>query len=137
MSAPFLDASVIVRFVTGDDPDKFRASTALLQSVEDGDLTLALPDIVLGEVVYVLGSPRLYGLDRTDVSTALSTIVRLPGIQMQNKRIMLEALDLYRQTRADFADCYVVAGIRNTAASQVYSYDRDFDRFSDIERVEP
>lgn len=137
MSAPFLDASVIIRLATRDDPDKHCASRAFLQSVEDGDLTVTLTDIAVGEIVYVLGSLRLYSMDRADVSDSLSTIIRLPGIQMHNKRTVLEALDLYRQTRADFADCYIMAAMRNSGATEVYSYDHDFDRFSDIDRIEP
>ena len=137
MSAPFLDASVVVRLIAGDDPEKLQASRSLLQEVERGERALALTDITVSEIVYVLGSARLYALPREDVALALNTIIRLPGIQMHSKRTMIEALDLYGVSNIDFADCYVVATIRHSDSSSVYSYDRDFDRFDDLERLEP
>lgn len=137
MSIPHVDTDVIIRLVTGDDPAKRQAATRLFQRVENGELELAIPDIAIADAVYVLASRRLYGLPREDVAMALTTILRLSGIHVRNKRTMLEALDLYRSTNLDFGDCYIVASMRQSDTRIVYAYDRDFDRFPDVQRREP
>lgn len=137
MSIPHVDTDVIIRLVTGDDPAKRQAATRLFQHVENGELELAIPDIAIADAVYVLASRRLYGLPREDVAMALTTILRLSGIHVRNKRTMLEALDLYRSTNLDFGDCYIVASMRQSDTRIVYAYDRDFDRFPDVQRREP
>lgn len=62
MSAPFVDADVVVRLVTGDDPGKQAAARRLFDRVEAGDLVVATPVTTIADAVYVLASPRLYAL---------------------------------------------------------------------------
>lgn len=89
MTVPYVD-TVIIRLLTGDDPVKQAA--ALFQRVEDGSLTLAAPDMVIGDAVSVLASPRLYNLARAQVAALLTALVRLSHFRLQNKRAVLAAL---------------------------------------------
>lgn len=137
MTVPYLDASVLVRLLSGDEPDLAESSRNLLRQVERGEIRLCLSAVALAEVIYVLTSRTLYGLARRSVAGSLLTIVSLPGIEMQSKRAVIDALHIYASTSIDFSDCYTVARMRGENSAIVYSYDRDFDRFQDIERVEP
>ena len=49
MTQPFIDTDVIIRFLTGDDPDKQAAATALFEQVEQGLLTVQAPDTVIAD----------------------------------------------------------------------------------------
>ncbi|MDP8922187.1 MAG: PIN domain-containing protein [Chloroflexota bacterium] len=137
MSEPHIDTDVIVRLVTGDDPDKQAAAAQLFQDVEDGTLTVRAPVTVIADAVFVLCSTRLYNVPRQKAAAALARLVRIPGFRIDRRRTVLAALNLFGVTRLDFGDCMLVASMRQAGATIVYSYDTDFDRFPEIERREP
>lgn len=137
MSGACLDTDVLIRLLTGDDPQKQAAAAVLLNQVEAGALTLDAPDTVIADAVYVLSSPRLYALPRTEVRELLVPLVRLPGFRVRQRRLVLRALDLYAAVTIDFGDAMVAATMEQSHASVLYSYDRDFDRLAGITRVEP
>ena len=137
MTQPFIDTDVIIRFLSGDDPDKQAAATRLFEQIEQGLLTVQAPDPVIADAVYVLASPRLYHLPRRDVQEMLTTLVRLPQFQVQNRWSVLRALDLYAVTRLDFGDALIIASMEQQGSHLLYSYDTDFDHFQGITRREP
>jgi predicted nucleic acid-binding protein len=137
MTTPFINTDVIIRFLTGDDPGKQAAATALFEQVEQGLLTVAAPDTVIADAVYVLSSPRLYHLARSAVQELLGALVQLAYFQVQNKLAVLHALELYGSTRLDFGDTLIIASMEQQHSRILYSYDTDFDRFEGISRQEP
>ncbi|HEY65782.1 MAG TPA: type II toxin-antitoxin system VapC family toxin [Caldilineae bacterium] len=137
MTVPFVDTDVIIRLLTRDDPEKQAAAAALFERVERGELILAAPDTVIADAVYVLSSPRLYNLPRDEVRAMLTTLIRLPGFQVRNRRAVLRALDLYATAHIDFGDALIVASMEQAGSRVIYSYDAHFDRIPEIQRVEP
>jgi predicted nucleic acid-binding protein len=137
MTTPFIDTDVIIRFLTGDDPEKQAAATALFEQVEQGLLTVTAPDTVIADAVYVLSSPRLYHLARSAVKELLGALVQLAYFQVQNKLAVLRALELYGSTRLDFGDTLIIASMEQQRSQILYSYDAGFDRFEEISRQEP
>jgi predicted nucleic acid-binding protein len=61
----------------------------------------------------------------------------LRGFRLQDRRVVLKALDLYAATALDFGDAYIVASMQRLGSRKVYSFDRDFDRIKEIQRLEP
>lgn len=137
MTQPFIDTDVIIRFLTGDDPEKQAAASSLFDRVEQGILSIAAPDTVIADAVYVLSSPRLYHIERNEVRELLSALVRLPHFQVQNRPAVLRALELFGSTRLDFGDTLIIASMEQQKSQILYSYDADFDRFLGITRQEP
>ena len=137
MTQPFIDTDVIIRFLTGDDPEKQAAATALFEQVEQGLLTIQAPDTVIADAVYVLSSPRLYHIVRSDIQEMLAVLVRLPQFHVQNRLSVLQALDIYASTKLDFGDALIIASMQQQGSQVLYSYDTDFDRITGITRREP
>lgn len=138
MTLPYIDTDVIIRLLTGDDPAKQAAASALFEHVEEGSLTIAAPDTVIADAVYVLTSPRLYNLSRAHVVALLMALIRLTHFRVQNRRNVLEALRLYGTTAGlDFGDALLVATMQQDGSETLYSYDRHFDRIATIQRREP
>ncbi|MBI2321629.1 MAG: PIN domain-containing protein [Chloroflexi bacterium] len=137
MSDPFVDTDVLIRLLTGDDPQKQAAAVALFEQVEAGMLRVAAPDTVIADAVYVLASPRLYHLPRAEIRDLLTPLVRLPGLRVRNRRALLRALDLYARTRLDFGDAFIVATMWALRSSVIYSYDAHFDRLPNVTRRVP
>ena len=92
----------------------------------------------MAEVVYVLSSRVLYGFSRQEVHTKLGYLLSLPGIVVENKSRCVRALDLYvEQNRLSYVDALVAAAAMEQAPSEVYSFDRGFDRIEGLTRLEP
>jgi predicted nucleic acid-binding protein len=133
----YVDTDVIIRLVTGDDLTKQASARALFREAEEGRLTLAAPDTVIADAVFVLSSPRTYALPRPQVGAILSTIVQIPHVHVSNKRVVLRALTLFGSTNVDFGDAMLVASMETDRVTDLYSFDRDFDRFPQVNRIEP
>src|SRR6266487_6683335 len=132
MTHPFIATDVIIRFLTGNNPDKQAAVTALFEQVEQGLLTVQALDIVIADAVYVLSSPRLYHLARHAIQESLVALVRLTQFHMQNRWSVLQALDLYASTKLDFGDALIIASMQQQGSQVLCSYDADFDLFEGI-----
>jgi predicted nucleic acid-binding protein len=134
---PLIDTDVIIRLLTGDDLEKQAHARDLFKRIEAGELTVFAPITTIADCVYVLSSPSLYKLPRAKVVGLLLPILRLRGFRLQDRRAVLKALDLYAATALDFGDAYLVASLQRLGSRTVYSFDRDFDRIKEIQRLEP
>jgi predicted nucleic acid-binding protein len=132
-----IDADVLVRLLTKDDPTKQEHSAQLFEAVERGEIALTTPLTTIADVVFVLSSPRLYHLPRTEVAVLLVPLLKWPRLKIKNRRLVLSALELFGQTTLDFGDAMIVTAMHRSQTSQVYSYDQDFDGIEGITRLEP
>ena len=137
MSEPFVDTDVIIRLLTRDDLKKQEEGAVLFEAVKAGRLKVAAPDTAIADAVYVLSSPRLYNLRRTEVAEILSPLVRLPGFKIENRGALLRALELYASTNIDFGDALTVASMEHAGSQILYSYDTHLDRIPSITRRPP
>ncbi len=133
----FVDANIFLRYLTRDDPEKAQACLLLFQQAERGEVTLFTTETIIAEIVYVLSSPRLYNLSRQDVRNRLTPLLTLPGLRMPKRSVTLRALELYESHNVDFEDALAVAHMEQLGIEAIISYDRDFDRFPQVTRVEP
>lgn len=126
-----IDTSVIVRFLTRDDPRKAeRARKLLLESDEE----LLITDGVFIELVFVL--EKVYGLSGIEIFTQLGKLLSSPRVAFSDRELLLQALVLYREHDVSFIDAYQVALGRALGAEAIYTYDEDFEsklRFPSLE----
>ena len=137
MSVPHIDADVIVRTITGDDPLKRAAGERLLGPVQSGEVTFALASSTVSEVMFVLTSRGTYAMDRETAKQAVLRIVHLAGMRVENRATVLRALDLYNTLATSFGDAMLIATMEREGSTEVYSYDRGLSRVPGITRVEP
>ena len=135
----FLDTNVFLRYLTGDDEVKAQACYELFQRVSQGEEELFTCEAIVSEVVYVLSSPRApYRLSHEEIRARFVPILTLRGLRLPQKRVYLEALDLYASSPfLDFEDALAVAHMQRRGITEIVSYDRDFDRLSGVQRTEP
>lgn len=137
MPDAFVDADVIIRLLTGDDPEKQARATALFERVEKGELQLATPVTTIADVVYVLSSPKLYRVPRPEVAAMLIALLRLRNFRVPSRGTVIRALELYAATNLDFGDALMATLMLRAGISDLYSYDRHFDQLKGITRKEP
>lgn len=133
----FLDANVILRYLTRDHPDHSERAYALLQRVETGEITATITEAVLAEVVHVLSSKALYNVPRTEIRDRLVATFTLKGMRLRAKGTYIRALDMYATTNLDFVDALLVAQVERTKDATLVSFDRDYDKIATVQREEP
>ena len=129
-----LDTNVLIRFLTYDKRQKFRGVYTLFESLEEGELRVELKLIVLFQVVFVLKS--FYSVPREDIAAGMLGILEYKGIIVKEKRIVRRMMELWRDSKLDIVDCYLIACLEGDKQNILYSYDCDFDKFK-INREEP
>lgn len=134
----WLDINIIIRYLTEKGTPKSEAALRLFQKIEKGEEQVATCEAVITEVVYVLSSTAHYGLSHQDVQSRLTPIINWQGLKLSNKPLYRRALELYaKYPRLDFEDVLNIAYMERRGVSEIYSYDTDFDRVSEVNRIEP
>ena len=132
----FLDTNILVRYLTGDDPQKAQASFELLVRVERGEEPVVTTDLVIAETVFVLQS-KSYSLSRDRIRELVEPVIEMRGLRLPQKSLYYRVFDLYCQKRISFTDAYNAAYMASQGLTEIYSYDKDFDRIESVVRVEP
>jgi len=133
----FVDTNIFIRYLTQDDPDKAQACYELFLRAEQNEVALTTSESVVAELVYVLSSKRLYALPREEIRALLYPLLSIRGLKLARRETYLRALDIYAAYPVDFEDALAVAQMEQQGLTEIYSYDHDFDRLPDIQRLEP
>ena len=133
----FIDTNIFIRHFTRDDPEKAQACLELFQKAEQRQIILTTSESVIAEVVYILSSKQLYHLSREKIRSLLYPLLSLPGLKLPRRKVYLRALDLYATYSIDFEDALIVAQMERQGITDLYSYDRDFERVPGVTRLEP
>ncbi len=133
----FLDTNIILRHLLNDDPVKSPACLALIQQVEQGEVSAWTSHLVIAEVVFVLSSRKTYNLSREGIRDRVLPLINLPGLKIDKKRLFNRIFDLYTSLPIDYIDCYHAALIEQRQKPELMSYDLHFDQIPSLRRVEP
>jgi len=131
----FLDANVVVRYLTDDRPAQAARCERVFDKVARGQETVVTHVLVIAEVIWVLTGA--YRLAKERVVDALIRLLSMDGVMLDDKEHALSALGVFRTTPIDFVDAYNAMWMQAAGVQQIYSYDKDFDVIPGIQRVEP
>lgn len=125
---PALDTNILVRFIVQDDAAQFAAAKQLIsRCVADGS-TLFVPVTVALELEWVLRSS--FGLDKRDVLQTFSGLLSSRELSFESERAVEVALQLFRQSSADFADCLHVALAAQGGEQPLWTLDKGAAKIS-------
>ena len=105
MSRLWLDANVILRFLTKDPPQMAERSARLMAKAESSEVSLYVSLLVLAEVIWVLKS--FYRYPMTAIAHVIIALVSAPGIEIDHRELIIRAVELARDRNVDFADAYL------------------------------
>lgn len=134
MSQPWLDANVVLRFLTGDPEEMAREASELFERAERGEVSLFLPVMVVAEVVWVLRS--FYGYGLAAIEETLGAFLTATGIKAENLDVVLESLHLASTRNVDFVDAYLAVRARREGAIVCTFDETDFNRL-DVSWIRP
>jgi predicted nucleic acid-binding protein len=120
MPSAVLDISVLVRYLTKDDPAKADAARSLIASQPDG--ALLLPDVAITELGWVL--LRVYRWPIPEVARALRAVVTHKSIEVAAPRLWLDIADDLEQGH-DLVDAYLQRIALHAGISRLVTFDAD------------
>jgi predicted nucleic-acid-binding protein len=116
-----IDASVVVRYLTGDDKVQSAEAADLFRAAQSGKVKLVIPTSTIQETVYVL--ERLYHFDAAAIAPKLISLLTLPNVDTPDARWIVEALQFYRTKNSDFGDALLCACAR-AEGCEVATFDK-------------
>jgi len=119
---PALDTNVLVRHVVRDDAAQSASASRLIRECVAAGRTLYVPTTVVLELEWVLRSR--YGLPKDAVIRVLAALFSAAELHIGSEQPMEVALQLYREGRADFADCVHVALADHAGERPLWTFDR-------------
>lgn len=125
---------MLVRWLVGDDDRQTARAQRLFESARANQATLFVPGTVMLELEWVLRSR--YQFDKPTVLGTFGALLETQELEFQDEAALEQALHLYRQGTAEFADC-VHAGICAAAArTPLLTIDRSAARLPNVEMLE-
>ena len=131
----FVDTNIFLRFLTNDDPGKASACEELFKKARRRKESLFTTELVIAETVWVLES--YYELGKDEVRYTIEKILNTRNLHCPNKEVILHALAAYAEKNLDYIDAYNAFFIKMAGITELYSYDRHYDRFTGLTRIEP
>lgn len=101
----------------------------------EGGAGLWTSQLVITEIEWVLRSG--YELEKKEIVSYLRRIFTLSNLKIERKKILLRTLELYENSKVDWVDCINALLMKKKGIKDIYSYDRHFDNFDWVRRLEP
>ncbi len=129
-----VDTNTLVRFFCGEPVEQAEKARSLLERADAGEVELVILPLVIAETFFTLES--FYKMNRVKIAETLSDFLDSRGLDVIEKGLLSDTLKRCREHKAHFVDAYLAAVALETGEG-VASFDRDFDAFAGVKRIEP
>lgn len=123
----WLDANILLRFLTGEPEEMAARSERLLKRAKKGEVLLRVHPVIVAETVWVLQS--FYGHPKEDIVAALVPLLTEHGLKVQGSNVVVRALESMAENTVDFADALLAESARSRGEG-VASFDEDFRKLN-------
>ena len=135
MRRAFIDANVILRYLTKDPPEMAEAALKTFIDAQEGKVLLLITPLTVAEVIWVLES--FYGYSKNQIAETLTKLLVCDGLEVESLDFLLEALALYEEKNLDFADAFLGLTALRKGLPTIYSFDRHLNRVDGITVLKP
>ena len=117
-----IDTNVLARYLRDDDPEQSKRAARLIQRATNLGEPLFVNHVVLAELAWILDS--VYEHTKDEITRTIDAVLHTAQIRVEDPASVEAALDDYRRSKADFADCLI--GRKNVASGckATISFDR-------------
>jgi predicted nucleic-acid-binding protein len=116
-----IDTNVLVRFLVQDDDAQFEKARRLIKREVVAGSKVFVNQLVLLETEWVLRSR--YIISKVQIIEAISGLLDSAEIQFEDEPAIEEALFIWRDCAADFADCLIGAKNRRLGCRATATFD--------------
>ncbi|MBI4744535.1 MAG: PIN domain-containing protein [Actinobacteria bacterium] len=133
--AVFVDANIFIRYLVIDNEEKAERCRKLFEKAVKGEIKLFSTTLVIAEIIWVLS--KVYNWRKEETCKNIKLILNTPNIKFVENPLLRRAINRYAANNIDFIDAYHAEVVLSKEINTLYSYDKDFDNFSDLRRLEP
>lgn len=127
----FVDTNYFLRFLLKDVQKQHLKAKELFLKGAKGQLKLFTSSIVIFEIYWVLAS--LYQKRKDKIIDILKKIFDLEFVEIEGKRLLNQALKIYKKSNLDVEDCYNLALAKEKGIKEFKTFDRrlkkEFDSY--------
>jgi predicted nucleic-acid-binding protein len=116
-----LDTNVLVRFLVRDDEVQFEKARKLIKREVAAGRRVFVSQLVLLETEWVLRSR--YSLSKNLIIEAISGLLSATDVRFEDEPAVEEAIFIWKDTAADFADCLIGAQNRRLGCRATATFD--------------
>jgi len=128
-----LDTNVLVRYIAQDDPKQSGKATRLLEALTiEARGYVAIVSLI--ELAWVLTD--CYKMARAELCDTLATLLKTKEIVVAHADTVWQALRLFRDGKADFADCLIERFGSTDGCDYTVTFDRDAAKHCGMRLVE-
>lgn len=131
----FLDTNIFLRFFLTENESMFQRLEKLFYEIISGNIIGVSNAMIIAEVVWVLS--RSYKWNKEKICDNIEFILSTPNIRFKDKVILVNAISIYKEKNIGFIDAYNYSYMKANGVTEIYSFDRDFDKLKDVKRLEP
>ncbi|NJL41642.1 MAG: type II toxin-antitoxin system VapC family toxin [Leptolyngbyaceae cyanobacterium SM1_4_3] len=113
-----LDTNILVRYLTRDDEQQWQQAVTVIRHNQPCFIT----NIVLCELVWVLRGTN-YSFRKDEIVSVLETMLHSAAFEFENRSTIDQALQRYKQGKADFSDYLIGAISRQVGCTETVSFD--------------
>ncbi len=116
-----IDPNVLVRFLVRDDEAQFEKARKLIKREVAAGRCVFVSHLVILETEWVLRSR--YSLPKNLIIEAISGLLDATDVRFEDEPAIEEALFIWKDTTADFADCLIGAKNRRLGCRATATFD--------------
>jgi predicted nucleic-acid-binding protein len=125
-----IDTNVLVRFLVRDDEAQFEKARRLIKREVAAGRRVFVSQLVLLETEWILRSR--YGLPKFETVATVSGLLDAADIQFEDEAAIGEALFVWKDSAADFADCLIGARNRRLGCRATATFDAKASKLPDF-----
>jgi predicted nucleic-acid-binding protein len=114
-----VDTNILVRYLTKDDEQQWEQAVKIIEGGEQ----CFIANIVLCELVWVLRA-KPYQFSKEEISNTIEMMLQCAVFELENRSVVYQALQRFKQGRADFSDYLIGAIAQQSGCSTTATFDR-------------
>ncbi len=124
-----IDTNVLVRLVTRDDESQYKKAQAFV----DKHQPVLVTQLSVLETVWVLMSR--YNLDKERTCQVVQALLDTRELNIQAPAILEAALETWRESKADFADCFILQTVMDASETPLGTFDATLARLEGCKQL--
>jgi predicted nucleic acid-binding protein len=130
----FLDTNIFLRFFVDEPKAQHEQCRQLFAKISEGKLIAVTCQLAIFEVIWTLQS--YYDLPKQDIIDKVFDVLVSPNVLVDGKDLLLSSLLIWQVKNIKFNDIFMYNYLKVKGLQKIYSYDKDFNKFADILRLE-
>jgi predicted nucleic-acid-binding protein len=122
MKSYFIDTNYFLRLLLKDNKQQFRKVYELFQKAIGGEIKIFTSVVVFFEIYWVLST--FHKQNKQKNINYLEKILKMEFLEIENKEILIKALNLFKQFSLDLEDCYNIAFFKQFSLSNFATFDK-------------